>query len=77
MSSTDDVILSQLQAMSQLFSLYPPSREFCQVSELTFHEENGRRLGRNVYLVKIGPYARIKNVIWDLLLATKAENIQS
>ena len=42
--------------------------------------------GRNVYLVKIGPkslnmdvrtYTRIKNVIWDKLLATEAEIIQS
>ena len=30
----DDVILSQLQAISQLFLPNPPSGEFCQVSEL-------------------------------------------
>ena len=28
----DDLIISQLQAIFQLFSSYPPSREFCQVS---------------------------------------------
>ena len=42
--------------------------------------------GKNVYLVKLGPkssqmgvrtFARMKNLIWDQLLATKAEIIQS
>ena len=40
--------------------------------------------GRKVYLVETGPkslrdrdFARIKKVIWDQLLATKAEIIQS
>ena len=33
LSSPDDVIISQLQAISQLFSSYPPSGEFCQVGE--------------------------------------------
>ena len=28
-TSADDVIISQLQAISQLFSSYPPSGEFC------------------------------------------------
>ena len=56
MSSPDDVIISQLQAISQLFSSYPPLGEFCQVSELTIQKkENGRWSGRNVYLVEIGP----------------------
>ena len=27
--AADDVIISQLQAISQLFSSYPPSGEFC------------------------------------------------
>ena len=40
-TSADDVIISQLQAISQVFSSYPLSGEFCQVSELTIHEENG------------------------------------
>ena len=31
-TSVDDVIISQLQAISQVFSSYPPSGEFCQVS---------------------------------------------
>ena len=35
-TSADDVIISQLQAISQLFSSYLPS-------ELTIHEENGRK----------------------------------
>ena len=34
-TSADDVIISQLQAISQFFSSYPPSGGFCQVSELT------------------------------------------
>ena len=53
----DDVIISQLQAISQVFLSYPPSGEFCQVSELIILEENGHRREneRNVHLVKIGP----------------------
>ena len=39
----DDVIISQLQAISELFSSYLPSGAFCQVSKLTIHEENGRK----------------------------------
>ena len=31
--SLDDVIISQLNTISQLFSSYPPSGAFCQVSE--------------------------------------------
>ena len=85
MSSPDDVILSQLQAISQLFPPYPTSGEFCQVSELTIHEENGRQSGRNVWSklgqnpseMDVRKYARIKNVTWDQLLATKAKIIQS
>ena len=86
MSSPDGVILSQLQAISQLFSSYPPSEEFCQVSELTIYVENGRcsgemfiwsKLGQNPSEIDVRTYARIKNVIWDQLLATKAEIIQS
>ena len=44
---------------------------------------NGGESWRSVYLVKIGPkslvrtFARRKKVIWDQLLATKAEIIQS
>ena len=86
MSSPDDVILSQLQAISQLFSPYPPSGRFCQVSELTIHEENGRpsgeifvwsKLGQNPSEMDVRTNARIKNAICDQLLATKAEIIQS
>ena len=42
-TSADDIIISLLQAISQLFSSYPPSGEFCQVSELTIQTKNGRR----------------------------------
>ena len=77
MLSPDDVILSRLQSISQLF--------FCQVRELTFQTKTWSP-GRNVYLVKIGPkslemdvrtFPRIKNAICDQLLATKAAIIQS
>ena len=45
-------------------------------------EENGFLSRKSDSLVKIGPwtsepFARIKTVIWDQLLATKAEIIQS
>ena len=39
-------------------------------------EENGSQLRKSDYLV-IRTFARIKTVIWDQLLATKAEIIQS
>ena len=42
LSSPDDVIISQLQAISQLFSSYPPSGAFCQASKLTIQKEHGR-----------------------------------
>ena len=42
LSSPDVVIISQLQAISQLFSSYPPSGAFCQVSKLTIQREHGR-----------------------------------
>ena len=37
MSSPNDVIISQLQAISQLFSSYLPSGKFCLVRELNIH----------------------------------------
>ena len=40
--SPDDVTISQLQAISKLFSSYPPSETFCQVSTLTIRTEHGR-----------------------------------
>ena len=48
LSSPDDVIISQLQAISQLFSSYPPSGGFCRVSELTVYTKTWRPKGRNV-----------------------------
>ena len=40
--------------------------------------ENGRNvyLGQNPSEIDVRSYARIKNVIWDQLLATKTETIQ-
>ena len=85
LSSPDDVIISQLQAISQLFSSNPPSGAFCQVSKLTIQREHGRlwemfiwsKLGQNPSDIHVGTFARIKNLIWDQLQATKAEIIQS
>ena len=39
--SPNDVTISQLQAISQLFSSYPPSGAFCRVSKLTIQKEHG------------------------------------
>ena len=39
--SPNDVTISQLQAISQLFSSYPSSGAFCQVSKLTIQKEHG------------------------------------
>ena len=55
LSSPDDVIISQLQAISQLFSSYPPSGGFCQVSELTVYTKKWRPKGENVNLIELGP----------------------
>ena len=75
-TSEDDVIISQLRVTSLAFSSYP------------LHEENGGRWEKCL-LLKIGPKSLldgrrdvckdsfIKNVIWDQLLATEAEFIQS
>ena len=87
MLSPDDVTISLLQAISQLFSSYPPSGEFCQVSELTIQTKKmvsglgemfiWSKLGQNPLGIDVRTFARMKNVIWDQLLATKAEIIQS
>ena len=45
MSSPTDVIISQLQAISQFFSSYLPSGKFCLVSELNIHIR-GEIIGR-------------------------------
>ena len=45
MSSPNDVIISQLEAISQLFSSYLPSGKFCLVSELNIHSR-GEIIGR-------------------------------
>ena len=81
----DDVTISQLQAISQLFSSYPPSGAFCQVSKLTIQTEHGglcklfiwSKLGQTPLEMHIRTFARIKTLIWDQLQATKAEIIQS
>ena len=63
------------------------SGEFCQVSELTIQKKKmpaGRgemfiwsKLGQNPLEMDVKTFARIKKVIWDQLLAAKAETIQS
>ena len=50
MSSPNDVIISQLQAISQLFTSYLPSGKFCLVSELNIH------IFAKVYLPKLRKY---------------------
>ena len=58
---------------------------FSTTSDGSQRSPNGGESRRSVYLVKIGPkslgdvrtFARIKKVIWDQLLGTKAEIIQS
>ena len=84
MSSQDDVVISQLQAVSQLFSSYPLSGLFFQVSELTIQTKKMAGGQRKMFIYVVNPsemdarrFARMKNVIWDQLLATKAEIIQS
>ena len=39
--------------------------------------ENWSKLGQNPLNIHVGTFARIKNLIWDQLQATKAEIIQS
>ena len=81
--SPDDVTISLLQAISQLFLSYPPSGEFCQVSKLTIQKKKMAAGQREMFIwSKLGQnpsetFARIKNVISDQLLATKAKIIQS
>ena len=55
LSSPDDVFMSQLQAISQLFLSYPSSGGFCQVSELTVNTKKWRPKGENVNLIQLGP----------------------
>ena len=66
---------------SALFVISPlRSRAFCQVSKLTILREHCRlwemfiwsKLGQNPSDIYVGTFARIKNLIWDQLLATKA-----
>ena len=70
-TSTDDVISSQLKAICRVFSSYPPSGAFYQVSsEINYSDRTWPSL-RNIYLVQIGgnpwemhvrTFERIKNV---------------
>ena len=48
-TSADDVIISQLQAISQFFSSYPPSGKFCTVSEFIYPDKNARRGERLIW----------------------------
>ena len=67
------------------FRHIPPSGAFFQVSKLTIQTEHGRlwemfiwsKLGQTPLEMHIRTFARIKNLIWDLLQATKAEIIQT
>ena len=63
------------------FRLSPPSGKFCQVSWLS---NNGvaremficSKLGQNLSQMEVRTFVRIQRVIWDHLLASKAEIIQ-
>ena len=79
-TSSDDVVMSQLQAISQLSSLRRDLASY-QISCL---DKKWPPTGKNVYLAKLGPksFGNGRQVIcedrdWDQLLATNAEIIQS
>ena len=63
------------------FRHIPPQESFVQLANLTIQTKNGRRgerliwsnLGLNPSWMDARTFARIKNLIWDQLLATKAE----
>ena len=65
------------------FRHIPPQESFVQLANLTIQIKNGRRgerliwsnLGKNPSWMDARTFARIKNLIWDQLLATKAEII--
>ena len=66
-TSADDVIISQLQAISQLLSSYLPSGEFCLVSELnkiavSWGGFMWSKLGQNPSEMHVKAFPRIKNV---------------
>ena len=52
-TSADDVIISQWQAISQLFSPHPPTGKFCTVSEFNYPDKKWLP-GIKAYLVKLG-----------------------
>ena len=63
------------------FRHMPPQESLVQLANLTIQTKNGRRgerlissnLGLNPSWMDARTFARIKNLIWDRLLATKAE----
>ena len=63
------------------FRHIPPQESLVQLANLTIQTKNGRRgerlissnLGLNPSWMDARTFARIKNPIWDRLLATKAE----
>ena len=63
------------------FRHIPPQESLVQLANLTIQTKNGRRgerlissnLGLNPSWMDARTFARIKNLIWDRLLATKAE----
>jgi len=82
----DDLIISQLQAIFQLFLSYTPSGEFCQVGEFSMQATViavtvgemfiCSKLGQNLSEMEVRTFVRIQKVVWDQLLASKAEFIQ-
>ena len=65
------------------FRHIPPQESFVQLANLTIQTKNGRRgerlvrsnLGKHPSRMETRTFGRIKNLIWDQLLATKAEII--
>ena len=63
------------------FRHIPPQESLVQLANLSIQTKNGRRgerlissnLGLNPSWMDARTFARIKNLIWDRLLATKAE----
>ena len=80
-NGSQKIIISPLQASYQLFLSYPPlgkfwhkyASEWRPVAEMFIWS----KLGQNLSEMEVRTFARIKKVIWDQLLATKAEIIQS
>ena len=84
--TTDDVIISKFRSFLSSFRHIPLrivlSSERINYSDKEMAAGLGEmfiwsKLGQNPSEMDVRTFARIKNVIWDQLLATKAEIIQS